>query len=172
MTPLTTRDIATPAVHRFSNCAGVIDLTGHRVRSLYPHEVRTIRLMADYECFPLWDSDADEYNIDPASLPIPVDLITRLLSWGDAFDATLNWEVPQESGFPDEASAASWLAEGRSLAEALRKHLTAPDWRIDYFHEDRNSISFVADPFHPPERRIGRFAAMRRRFRTARAPRS
>ncbi|MDQ6936999.1 MAG: hypothetical protein M3140_04700 [Actinomycetota bacterium] len=42
--------------------------------------------------------------------------LADLITADDAFDATLNWDVPQESGFPDEASAASWLADGRSLA--------------------------------------------------------
>lgn len=37
--------------------------------------MKTIKLMADYDCFPLWKSSPGEVgNIDPEDLPISYDL--------------------------------------------------------------------------------------------------
>lgn len=76
----------------------------------------TIKVMADHECFPLWQQNADGLaNIDPGTLPIPPDLVRDLLAWADVFDRTLNRSDPANSGFPDTTAEATFYAEGERL---------------------------------------------------------
>ena len=85
--------------------------------------VRTIKLMADYDCWPLWEQGSNEYNVDPAYLPISDDLRADLLQWGDAYDATLNRHDPARSGFSDPEAEGEWKLRGKSLANRLREEI-------------------------------------------------
>ena len=59
---------------------------------------KKIKLMADYGCDPLWWEEAEEVgDIDPATLSLSDDTISRLHKWAKAYDATLNWVDPYES---------------------------------------------------------------------------
>ncbi|WP_281246527.1 hypothetical protein [Desulfovibrio litoralis] len=42
--------------------------------------MRKLKLMCDYYCYPLWDSESDEYNIDPLSLNISQTLNAQLMT--------------------------------------------------------------------------------------------
>lgn len=106
--------------------------------------------MADYFCYPLWDSAAAEYNIDPAGLGLSAALQADLDSWGDRFDATLDQDYPQGSGFADTAAAQQWLHDGATLADRLRAELPAPDWEIVYFHATETAAANVAKAWLPP----------------------
>lgn len=64
-----------------------------------PQKRRTLKLMADYGAWPLWDSEAPEYNIDPNTLPLSEETKRRLMAWADAYDATLNQDYPPSSAF-------------------------------------------------------------------------
>ncbi|MBP1885583.1 hypothetical protein [Sinorhizobium mexicanum] len=86
--------------------------------------MRTFKLMPDYHCFPLWENASGAAaNVDPASLPVPVDLILRLNSWAAKFDETLNLDDPIKSGFNSEPLEQAFLDEGRHLCIALRAQL-------------------------------------------------
>lgn len=86
--------------------------------------MRTIKLMADYHCWPLWGVAADDLgDIDPADLPLSEDLRLRLRRWAAAYDATLVEDDPVRSGFASDAAAAAFEAEGRALGEALATEL-------------------------------------------------
>jgi hypothetical protein len=86
--------------------------------------LKTIKLMADYHCHPLWHVSADVVgDIDPSDLPISSALRAELADWAQAYDETLNMDAPQNSGFSSEASEESFKAEGRRLAECLRQEL-------------------------------------------------
>jgi len=88
--------------------------------------MRTIKLMPDYESYPLWEaSPGATGNIDPSDLPISQSLTDRLLKWADAFDATLNRDDPASSGFPDDDSKAAFSDEGRELEALLKAELGA-----------------------------------------------
>lgn len=86
--------------------------------------MRTIKLMADYECFPLWEaSPGDVGNIDPDSLPVSEDLRVRLMSWAEKFDSTLNMNDPLNSGFADEEEEINFKKAGQELGEHLQEEL-------------------------------------------------
>lgn len=86
--------------------------------------MRTIKLMADYQCFPLWEASPGEVgNIDPEGLPISQNLKDQLSAWARAFDATLNMDYPPDSGFESEEAEAEFKREGYRLAEQLRGEL-------------------------------------------------
>jgi len=90
-----------------------------------------IRLMADYQCHPLWDLTIDQYgDIDPAGLPLSEALRLRLAEWARLYDETLNMDSPQDSGFKSEALETEFKTEGHRLAEYLRKEL-GPNFTVD-----------------------------------------
>lgn len=85
-----------------------------------------IKVMADYQCYPLWDMAPGMYgDIDPASLPISTELKHQLIDWAREFDATLNMEDPASSGFESEEAAAAFKERGLQLARRLQLELGA-----------------------------------------------
>jgi tetratricopeptide (TPR) repeat protein len=94
---------------------------------------KTIKLMADYQCYPLWWVDPELVgNIDPAKLPLSQETLERLSNWASAYDATLNQDYPPDSGFASEEDAQAFEQEGINLCQQLRKELT-PDYEVRYF---------------------------------------
>lgn len=86
--------------------------------------MRSIKLMADYYCHPLWHACGNEVgDIDPRDLPISSELQTALETWAVMYDETLDKEAPQDSGFLTEALELSFKAEGHRLARCLREEL-------------------------------------------------
>ena len=100
--------------------------------------------MADWQCWPLWESGAPEYNVDPASLPISERLRNDLTAWADMFEATLNVDYPPLSGFPDLAAATQWLVNGADLTSRLREELPSSEFQVWYFHETDEPASWLA----------------------------
>jgi hypothetical protein len=88
--------------------------------------MRIIKLMADYQCHPLWEASPSLVgNINPASLPISQDLINRLNEWAQRYDMTLNLDDPTKSGFVSVGDKDSFKEEGNSLAVKLQDELGA-----------------------------------------------
>jgi hypothetical protein len=86
--------------------------------------MRKIKVMADYQCFPLWEASAGVAgNIDPDSLPISDLLKHDLLEWADRFDATLDLDDPVNSRFKNEAEERDFRDEGEHLAKRLQDEL-------------------------------------------------
>lgn len=86
--------------------------------------MKTIKLMADYQCYPLWHVSPNEFgDIDPRSLPISALLSKELLDWATTYDNTLNWEDPWCSGFENDEAVESFKSQGMKLAEQLRQEL-------------------------------------------------
>jgi hypothetical protein len=93
-------------------------------------EMRQIRVMADYQCHPLWDMSPGSYgDIDPGTLPISEELTQRLTDWAHEFDETLDVADPAKSGFKSEEAAAAFKARGAQLADQLQNEL-GPDFFI------------------------------------------
>jgi hypothetical protein len=87
---------------------------------------RKIKLMADYECWPLWEASPGVVdNIDPSSLPISDSLRYELRNWAREFDATLNWADPASSGFPNETAEREFRIAGVEIARRLQQELGA-----------------------------------------------
>ena len=93
--------------------------------------MRPLRLMADYQCYPLWEAGEAIGNVDPRSLDISSDLADALIAWGNEYTAMLNWEDPASSGFADEATAEAWVLAGGLLASRLRDEGIV----VHYFYE-------------------------------------
>ncbi|WP_432588893.1 hypothetical protein ABVG11_28925 [Streptomyces sp. HD1123-B1] len=103
---------------------------------------RTVRLYADYECYPVWIvSDQGLDNVAPDSLPLSGQLAEELDRWGDEYEATYNREDPATSGFTSESAERSFNQQGKNLARRLRDELDET-WCVSYF--DRATASHVA----------------------------
>ncbi len=86
--------------------------------------MRTIKVIADYQCFPLWEASPGVVgNIDPEDLPISFSLQQRLTAWAKKFDATLNIDDPLSSGFGSEEERIKFREEGAILAQNLQEEL-------------------------------------------------
>ncbi|WZB62483.1 hypothetical protein WJ970_02615 [Achromobacter xylosoxidans] len=94
------------------------------MKTLQGVKMKALKLMADYQCFPLWQASTNAVgNVDPQSLPISLALQNRLLSWAEKFDATLNADDPARSGFLNESAASEFRAEGEMLVRCLQDEL-------------------------------------------------
>ena len=92
--------------------------------------MRTLKLMSDYGCHPLWEaSTGGTGNVDPASLPLTADLQRALRDWALRYDATLDQDDPRQSGFPNEEREASFMSDGAALAKRLQDEL-GPDYAV------------------------------------------
>ena len=99
-----------------------------------------IKLMADYECYPLWWASSEKVgDIDPETMPLSEETVSRLEKWADIYDAKLNWEDPNSSGFPTLEAKAAFEQEGISLWKQLQKEL-APNYEVIYFSEQLRKI--------------------------------
>jgi hypothetical protein len=86
--------------------------------------MRVIKLMADYQCFPLWEASPGVVgNINPQDLPISSSLKQRLMNWSTKFDATLHMDDPVSSGFASEKATSEFRQEGEILAQCLQEEL-------------------------------------------------
>lgn len=88
--------------------------------------MKEIKVMADYQCHPLWDMAPGMYgDIDPSSLPISSELKKRLFDWAHAFDETLDMNDPSSSGFKNAEAVEAFKKDGLELAESLQAELGA-----------------------------------------------
>jgi hypothetical protein len=82
-----------------------------------------IKLMADYDCWPLWHSGGDEVgDIDPQSLPLTEELVSDLNGWKAKLDDALNRDDPGNTQWPD-GFFVEFNREGRNLARRLKIEL-------------------------------------------------
>jgi hypothetical protein len=102
--------------------------------------MRKIKLMADYECYPVWEEFNDGVdNIAPSSLPISEDLAERIDAWGDVYDKTLNNDDPASSGFSSQETMDMFETEGKKLHNELKQELAA-QFTVTYFSTLSNSL--------------------------------
>ena len=90
-----------------------------------------IRVMADYQAFPLW---GDAGPADPAELGLSNDLIDALTAWGTTYTRTLNQEDPRKSDFSSPAAAEEFVETGKMIAQAVAREL-GPAYRVTYFDD-------------------------------------
>ena len=80
--------------------------------------------MPDYGCFPLWEHGENAVgNIDPASLPLPTSLVSRLNEWAAEYDKTLDQNYPPNSGFLNREEEVKFVINGYNLAKELKEML-------------------------------------------------
>ena len=100
----------------------------------------TIKVMADYECWPLWNGE----NLDPDSLPLSMYLRQQLAAWADRYDETLLDEYPPESGFSSESEAEKFVDDGRELAYLLAREL-GQEYAVTYFNELSQELEIIQE---------------------------
>ena len=113
--------------------------------------MQTIKVMADYECHPLWAvDDVPARNLSPRELRVPEDLILDLENWAKRYDATLDWDDPASSGFASEDEHRSWVTQGRALASRLQLEL-GDGFRVEYFDDLEQRVVAVTRNGPSPE---------------------
>lgn len=86
--------------------------------------MKTLKLMADYQCHPLWDMTPGKYgDINPNDLPISEDLKSKLAKWAYLYDETMDMDDPIKSGFRSENEAAEFIRFGNEIAGELMSEL-------------------------------------------------
>jgi hypothetical protein len=107
-------------------------------------KMRRIKLMADYDCWPLWEAGDNVGNIDPSSLPISEELHNRLLAWAEVYNKTLAPSYPPESGSKSPKEEEIFEQEGLSVRASLAKELGV-DYKIIYFSAQKKQILDIND---------------------------
>lgn len=88
--------------------------------------MESIKLMADYQCHPIWDMSPGKYrDVDPDELPISEGLKARLKAWAAKYDETLDIDSPADSGFATAELEEEFKEEGRALVSLLKSELGA-----------------------------------------------
>lgn len=83
-----------------------------------------IRVMADYECWPLWwDGDGRVGEIAPSDLVLSEPLSAALRAWASTYDATLDRNDPLSSGFASRDDQQRFHAQGEHLAARVAAEL-------------------------------------------------
>ncbi len=86
--------------------------------------MRQIKVMADYQCHPLWGLSPEAYgDIDPNTLPISDELKRKIVDWAVTFDEALDIVDPGNSGFKSVEAEVAFKEQGIQLAEQLQKEL-------------------------------------------------
>lgn len=92
--------------------------------------MKFIKLMADYQCYPIWNMSPGEYgDVAPCELPISKELQERLLKWAAIYDETLDVDYPPNSGFKSEELECEFKSEGEQLVISLRDEL-GPEFSV------------------------------------------
>ena len=87
-------------------------------------KARSLKLMADYDCSPLWEqTETGMDNIDPENLPISQGLRDALNAWAHRYNNTLDRNDPCRSGFPIPEAEAAFNADGQALLDRLKEEL-------------------------------------------------
>jgi hypothetical protein len=85
--------------------------------------MKTIKLMPDYGCNPLWWSGDDYGEVDFNEIPISEKMKLKLNEWASKYDKTFDKNNPQHSGFDTQAQIDDFLTEGENLFSQLKKEL-------------------------------------------------
>lgn len=106
---------------------------------------KQIKLMSDYHCYPLWwAGSAPVGNINPETLPLSPELISRLENWAKTFDSWMNFNEPNSAEAPAEREVQLFEEEGIRLWKELRRQLL-PDYEVFYHSHRANKILFHPD---------------------------
>ncbi|WP_347017236.1 hypothetical protein H2788_06390 [Acinetobacter seifertii] len=86
---------------------------------------KLIKLMPDYQCYPLWEYDEFGLvtNLNPKDLPISEILIDKLILWSDMYDETLCLDDPINSGFKSIQDERKFKLLESELLDILKEEL-------------------------------------------------
>jgi hypothetical protein len=109
-----------------------------------PTLARRIKVMADYDCHPLWALDDGLYgDIAPADMGLSAELVRDLDAWAEAYTSSLDRDNPAVSRWSD-AQHRAHAADGRLLAVRLARE--RPDLEV-YVLDGESGVV----PVHPDE---------------------
>jgi len=92
----------------------------------------SIRLLADYQCWPLWHHEDDKVgDIDPREIGVSDALIGDLERWVELFESHLDWSDPASTRWTKEEEDQFDFA-GRNLCRRLSAELS--DRYTIYYH--------------------------------------
>jgi hypothetical protein len=101
---------------------------------------RQIKLMADYQSYPLWWVAGDDTgNIDPSKLPISPRILERLDEWARLYDETLNSSDPLSSGFINNQDEMAFEQEGIDLWRHIQAELS-PEYEVFFYSRRRRKL--------------------------------
>lgn len=104
---------------------------------------RSLKVMADYDCFPLWETDQSGLrNLNPKDLPISRELACSLMAWAIEYDQCFDNTDPKMSGFPTRRLHEEFVRKGWVLAASLQTELGS-GWTILYFNDLEGDIRQV-----------------------------
>jgi hypothetical protein len=84
----------------------------------------TIRLEAEYECYPLWRQTSEGLeNIDPSHLKMSRELAMAIQDWDASFQRTYVADDPLRSGFASVDEEREFVRQARELAAKLTVEL-------------------------------------------------
>ncbi|WP_223857228.1 hypothetical protein [Acinetobacter seifertii] len=87
---------------------------------------KVIKLMPDYQCYPLWEYDEFGLvaNLNPKDLPISEILIDKLILWSGMYDETLCLDDPINFVFKSIQHERIFKLLGEELFKSLSKELS------------------------------------------------
>lgn len=92
--------------------------------------MKHIKLMADYDCHPLWDMTPGQHGDIPTDeLPISEKLQSRITEWAAKYNETLDRKNPTNSGFASEEHEYEFKKQGTQIADSLQTEL-GPDYIV------------------------------------------
>jgi hypothetical protein len=97
-----------------------------------------LKLMPDYECFPLWWVEHPQGlvgDVDPETLPLEPATRARLLAWAKEFDESLDWDDPGSTKPAPQEELDAFAREGLALLKQLRKEL-AGKYEVVYYRPE------------------------------------
>ncbi|RUP10581.1 hypothetical protein [Hyphomicrobium sp.] len=121
-----------------------IDDNGSAALESDPSQSRSVKVIADYHCHPLWAMDEHLYgDFPPEQLGLSPELSADLNAWADAFTSSLNEDDPSKSLWTDDQHRTH-RAEARPLA--LRLAQERPDLKIYVTDVDGYVVEVGTDP--------------------------
>ncbi|WP_125901357.1 hypothetical protein [Methylobacterium indicum] len=94
--------------------------------------MRTIKLMAEFKCFPLWEEiDGGVLDIDPKDLPISETLKEDLYKWMKSFDDIYDADYPPDSEFKNKYDEEKFVEIGEKISKNLENEL-GKEYKIIY----------------------------------------
>ena len=118
---------------------------------------RVVKVMWDYEVYPLWVVAGRLGQASSRGVPVSVDLAADLQSWSDNMTSLIWGRSGPDTRKWDslDIEALSALnSEGRALAQRVRAELS-DEWKVEYFDEETDEVNEVLALPRPVQKRHG-----------------
>jgi len=97
--------------------------------------VKRVRLMAEYNAYPLWSLETSSIGpINPDDLPLSKETLFLLQGWSKKYQTQLNIADPTNSAYFNQDELIEFENEGIRLWLKLREELFA-EFEVEYFSE-------------------------------------